>query len=829
VSGEDEAALDTGTALALVDAVYEEAGQQYITQPEMRRLSSVRVILDAAPSVQLSCFKLVAEEWLRSDPHRSDPRSYIGGSLRSLIGRRRLPIDAAFVDELLAAYERIPDDAPWEDLNRRWWAVMVLIELVPSLDAFLTAAPELVAEPIKRRLHAIEPDANRWHQAGLNRLRALGAPGSGLDLTPLSAEYDVGARLRAVFESLPAGAPAEGLARVAIGGFAGPRPSGKWQLAARRAGEEMPGLDGVIASLLAAIAEAGDRIERVGTPGQESDWVTFTDSPTEDAMRGAAWLAAMFPDASRLPVLASVAGKCSVIIGGQFGQPRSVAVANAAVLAIAHHEPAAAMSVLLRLERTLRHGAVLNTVRKGVAELAERSGVTPSELLELAVDRHGLDDDASKTVPIGDHAATIRVVPPGVVEVTYADSSGVTVRRLPASVRSGYAEAYAQLRAEQKAIAATAANERVRVERLLAERRSWPLSLWRERYLTHPITRAVASRVIWRSGSAVGIADADGQLIDAAAEVRELSADASIEIWHPLTATEDDIRGWRARLVADGIRQPFKQAFRELYVLTPAELETGQYSNRFAAHVIGQVQVRALIKARGWTTQPIGWWDDGVEEARARRVFAAYDLAAEWRYDAIYDFEPTETSLYPYCSTDQVRFVATDRGEVVDLVNVPPIVFSEAMRDVDLFVGVSSIGADPNWLDTGQHAFDDYWHTWGFGEIGERGTIRHDLLAEIIPSLAIADRLTLEDRYLRVRGDLRTYKVHLGSSNILMEPDDRYLCIVPGGRSGPASRVFLPFDDDQVLSTILSKAFLLAADKKITDPSITMQITPAAG
>ena len=28
---------------------------------------------------------------------------------------------------------------------------------------------------------------------------------------------------------------------------------------------------------------------------------------------------------------------------------------------------------------------------------------------------------------------------------------------------------------------------------------------------------------------------------------------------------------------------------------------------------------------------------------------------------------------------------------------IPPIVFSEAMRDVDLFVGVTSIGADTNW------------------------------------------------------------------------------------------------------------------------------------
>jgi hypothetical protein len=36
--------------------------------------------------------------------------------------------------------------------------------------------------------------------------------------------------------------------------------------------------------------------------------------------------------------------------------------------------------------------------------------------------------------------------------------------------------------------------------------------------------------------------------------------------------------------------------------------------------------------------------------------------------------------------------------------------------------------------------------------------------------------------------------------------------------------VFLPFEGDSMLSLILSKAFLLAADKKITDPAIVRQL-----
>jgi hypothetical protein len=174
-----------------------------------------------------------------------------------------------------------------------------------------------------------------------------------------------------------------------------------------------------------------------------------------------------------------------------------------------------------------------------------------------------------------------------------------------------------------------------------------------------------------------------------------------------------------------------------------------------------------------------------------------------------------------------VRFVRLGpAGEVVELPDVPSTVFSEAMRDVDLFVSVTSIGSDRNWEDGGRRtapALDPYWESYWTGELTATAAVRRDALERGIPGLAIAARLTLEDRWLKVRGDLRTYRIHLGSGNILMEPSDTYLCIVPT-RGGAADRVFLPFDDDPTLSVILSKAFLLAADTKITDPTIVSQL-----
>ncbi|MGL5034747.1 MAG: hypothetical protein ACRC6M_13200, partial [Microcystaceae cyanobacterium] len=115
---------------------------------------------------------------------------------------------------------------------------------------------------------------------------------------------------------------------------------------------------------------------------------------------------------------------------------------------------------------------------------------------------------------------------------------------------------------------------------------------------------------------------------------------------------------------------------------------------------------------------------------------------------------------------------------------------------------------------------------YSFGELSATAQTRRQVLETLIPRLKkIRDRCSFQDRFLVVKGDIRTYKIHLGSSNILMEPNDQYLCIVKAPERGSDSEtIFLPFEGDKTLAVILSKAFLLAEDSKITDPTILNQI-----
>ena len=149
------------------------------------------------------------------------------------------------------------------------------------------------------------------------------------------------------------------------------------------------------------------------------------------------------------------------------------------------------------------------------------------------------------------------------------------------------------------------------------------------------------------------------------------------------------------------------------------------------------------------------------------------------------------------------------------------------MRDVDLFVGVASVGNDPTWQDGGPEGlYQDYWQAYSFGELSGTAATRKQVLERLIPRLKIAARCSFSERFMVVRGRKRTYKIHLGSGNILMEPNDQYLCIVPDSRSrARPDDLFLPFEGDNTLSIILSKgALLLADDAKIKDPTIVRQI-----
>src|SRR5262249_3482320 len=183
----------------------------------------------------------------------------------------------------------------------------------------------------------------------------------------------------------------------------------------------------------------------------------------------------------------------------------------------------------------------------------------------------------------------------------------------------------------------------------------------------------------------------DGEaLVNIERQPLHLTDAARVSLWHPLEARAEEVLRWRELLANLQVTQPFKQAYREVYILTDAERSTGTYSNRFAAHILTQTQFRALAKTRGWKTGYHGHWG-GSDDGAALLELPHWKLRAELWTDGAGD-EAAPAGGFLYIATDQVRFTRAGSRDPLPLDQVPAIVFSEVMRDVDLFVGVASVG-----------------------------------------------------------------------------------------------------------------------------------------
>jgi hypothetical protein len=402
----------------------------------------------------------------------------------------------------------------------------------------------------------------------------------------------------------------------------------------------------------------------------------------------------------------------------------------------------------------------------------------------------------------------------------WTDKSGSIVKTTPQELRDGKLGALGVVKANAAELRKELSTQRSRVEALLGDERRWPYDEWRTYYLDHPLMRAFARRLIWQFDDTPSMPVEEDAWLTLRGQVSPPAAD-EVRLWHPIYASVEEVSKWRDLLFELELTQPFKQAFREVYRLAPAEEQTETYSNRFAAHILDYPRHYALAKQRGWRVVALGPYDN--DGGRQSRDFAEQGLRVEFWVEHVDAEQNVLANIDPLASTDQVRFTQIAEGDIVRLTDVPPVVFSEAMRDVDLFVSVASVAGDPNWIDRGPERFHAYWHEHAFGELTETAQTRRELLERILPSLRVSDRCTLSDRFLIVRGNLRTYRIHLGSANVMMEPNDEYLCIVPA-RGSRGGRVFVPFPEDDRLSVILSKALLLAADDKIKDPTIRRQI-----
>ena len=546
--------------------------------------------------------------------------------------------------------------------------------------------------------------------------------------------------------------------------------------------------------------------------------VLFTKSNTT-LLKGLVWTAFGFKDARTVHLIADLCEKT---------WDNQVAIANACLWYLGETSGIEAMTRLSRLSSAIKSKSVRKKIAELIAVKAAAVGITPLQLEERSISDYGLEN-GEKIVVFGDFALQIRAEGAGRVQQTWFKHDGSTLKSKPKAITEGAAlkKRYDHTKAEIVALRKALTAQRDRIDTLFIENLRWPLHDIETHYIGHPLVGVLAKRLIWvldDEGSRVAALWRQGRWEDIAGQQLAPSLTSLVSLWHPVDVDVDETIAWRARLAALDIVQPMKQAHREVYVLTDAERSTRSYSNRMAAHMLKQHQMARLMASRGWDYRLIGCYDDGIDDQWARRKFTTSDITAEYLIRSNWDEDNyNDAGIYHYVGTDQLRFTRPDTTQE-PLERIPQRILSEVMRDADLFVGVASVGNDPSWIDQGPTPqARQYWQGYSFGDLDGFAQTRRDILAALIPRLKLRDVAHIDGRFLIVDGKLNTYKIHLGSSNILMAPGDRYLCIVPGMMS-KAGDVALPFEGDARLSVILSKALMLADDDKIVASDIVSQL-----
>ncbi len=311
--------------------------------------------------------------------------------------------------------------------------------------------------------------------------------------------------------------------------------------------------------------------------------------------------------------------------------------------------------------------------------------------------------------------------------------------------------------------------------------------------LSCPVFGSPLERLVLVGEGALGYPIHAGRaLVDAQGRTAPVGAGDRLRIAHPLdllaARTWTD---WQRDCFARERVQPFKQVFRELYPLTASERAAGLRSLRYAGHQVEPRRALALLGGRGWITDP----DLGV-----RRSFPVEGIVA-WLGFAQAFCTPADVEGL---TLEAVGFARRTDGVAIPPAEVPPRLFSEVMRDLDLVVAVA--------------------HRGGVDPEATASTVemRAALLRETCALLRL-DNVEVRPPHARVRGALADYTVHLGSAVAHRLPGGMLnLVAVHGQHRG---RLFLPFrDDDPRTAEVLSKAILLARDEEIRDPNLLVQI-----
>ena len=431
------------------------------------------------------------------------------------------------------------------------------------------------------------------------------------------------------------------------------------------------------------------------------------------------------------------------------------------------------------------------SVQYALKNMATTAGYADDLRLVLAMETELVSQNQKYLdgVEISGYTAKIIVDPNGKAELfVYKVNSGKALKSVPAPLKKD--ETFADIEEFASKLKKQYSRCTAMFEHAMEEEEAYSYGELLE-LCRNPVTAGILERLVFVSsvriiGTLEEFRDADPSL----------DSDTLLYVAHPITLYRLGELARFQRLffvkqTQEGIKQPFKQVFREFYPKLEEEKDASD-SRLFAGYQIQPKKTVATLKGRGWVAD----YDEGLQKVFFRQNIAATIYAlADW-------FSPADTESP---TLEFVSFYDRKTGKQKKISEIPDIMYSEVMRDVDLVVSVAHVGGvDP---ETSHSTIE----------------MRRAICAFNMELFGLTN-VTFEGSHAYIKGTHDNYNIQLGSG-VIHKESGGMINILPV-HSQQRGKLFLPFiDDDPKTAEILSKILLLAEDQKIKDPYILRQIT----
>ena len=324
---------------------------------------------------------------------------------------------------------------------------------------------------------------------------------------------------------------------------------------------------------------------------------------------------------------------------------------------------------------------IARACREALEELADEQRTSVGELLQTELPELYLNASSERGFDYGPRTIVATLNPD--LSLSYREKGGRAYKSVPPLRRSDDKEVAGEARTALKKmvreIKQCVRQQTELLESAMCHGRQWPVALWRERFLIHPVMRALAHCIVFgrcvEGEPVVPFSVVDGRFVDLDRNPVGLPAGSSVLILHPIHLDDSERAQWEKFIANEApCEPPFEQFKRPTF--TRAEHRALWLS---PSEEIGDIEVRTLRNARRKLDYEGSIRKGNVSELE--RVIGPY--RAQIDFDLADDSDGVVAIDVCRC----IRVEVLRKKNPVHVDDLPEAIFSEITTDLHTLIG----------------------------------------------------------------------------------------------------------------------------------------------